>query len=141
MQTTAEVRRPPAATSGNLGSNVHASSSAEPFANPDLRAKRHGKPKKPGYFHPRKPRRDEVIGGGFFVFRRGDAGRVNPGGWPYEHGTLEAAQAEADRLAGMTGGQFQVFGLMEGDDYAVGEVVAVEVADADVPDAEVAEGC
>lgn len=101
--------------------NHHAACSAEPFAKPDHRAKRHGKPKKPSYFN--KPRRDEVIGGGFFVFRRGDAGRVRPGGLPYEHGTLEGAQAEAERLAGLSGGSYEVFGAAlaadEPDTFAV----------------------
>lgn len=85
MQTTAEVRRPDAATSG-MDSNVHASSSAEPFAKPDLRAKRHGKPKKPSYFRSQKPRRDEVIGGGFFVFRRGDARLIAAAPCMKDHG-------------------------------------------------------
>lgn len=120
MQTTAEVRR----SILSEDANVHAAGSAEPFAKPDHRAKRHGKPKKPSYFH--KPRRDEVIGGGFFVFRRGvDTGRIRPGGFPYEHGTLEGAQAEAERLAAEYGGRYQVFSAVDGDDYAVGEVVAV----------------
>lgn len=123
MQTTSELRRP--TLSGD--SNVHAAGSAEPFAKPDHRAKRHGKPKKPSFF---KPRRDEVIGGGFFVFRRGvDTGRIRPGGSPYEHGTLESAQAEAERLATEYGGQYQIFGAVPecavDDDYTVGEVVTV----------------
>lgn len=134
--TTDEVRRP--STVAVTSCNHHAAGSAEPFAKPDHRAKRHGKPKKPSYFH--KPRRDEVIGGGFFVFRRGvDTGRIRPGGFPYEHGTIESAQAEAERLASEYGGQYQVFGAVDGD-YAVGEVVAVGL-DADAVEADSAEGC
>ena len=45
-------------------------------------------------------RPNEVIGGGFFVFRRGNyANRVKPGPLPFEHGTFESAQTEAIRLA------------------------------------------
>lgn len=124
MLATTEVRRLEAADMEAAAcGNHYAAGSAEPFAKPDHRAKRHGKPKKPSFF---KPRRDEVIGGGFFVFRRGvDTGRIRPGGFPYEHGTLEGAQAEAERLAAEYGGRYQVFGAV--DDYAVGEVVAVGI--------------
>lgn len=128
MLATTEVRRLEAADmEAAVCANHHAAGSAEPFAKPDHRAKRHGKPKKPSFF---KPRRDEVIGGGFFVFRRGvDTGRIRPNSFPYEHGTLEAAQAEAERLATEYGGQYQVFGAVpEGavdGDYAVGDVVTV----------------
>lgn len=55
---------------------------------------------------PRKPRPDEKIGGGFFVFRRGDAtGRIRPPQWPFEHPTKERAEAEARRLAAMQPGK------------------------------------
>ncbi len=138
---TAEVGRPTAALGGHVAddhdstSNHHAAGSAEPFAKPDHKAKRHGKPRKSSYFKPRKPRLNEVVGGGFFVFRRfDDTGRIHPKNWPYEHGSLEAAQAEAARLAAENGGSYEVFGAVAGavdgpatggDDYAVGDVVAV----------------
>lgn len=48
----------------------------------------------------RKARVGEVIGGGFFVFRRGDStNRIRPSMWPYEHGTLAEAHAQAETLA------------------------------------------
>lgn len=59
-----------------------------------------------------KPRINETIGGGFFVFRRGKkTGRVGVrGGLPFEHGSLEQAAAEATRLAKLFPGEtFEVF--------------------------------
>jgi len=53
-------------------------------------------------WHERRIERGEVVKGGYFVFRRGETtGRVkiNPAKLPFEHGTLEAAMAEAKRLA------------------------------------------
>lgn len=50
--------------------------------------------------NPRLPREEETIGGGFFVFRRGEeTGRIRPAPWPFEHATEEAAIAQAERLA------------------------------------------
>jgi hypothetical protein len=50
--------------------------------------------------NPRIARKGEEIGGGYFVFRRGDdTGRIRPSPWPFEHPTLCAAKREADRLA------------------------------------------
>lgn len=59
----------------------------------------------------RKTRPGEVIGGGFFVFRRGgNSGRVRCPEWPFEHPTREAADAEAERLrAKFPGERFDVF--------------------------------
>lgn len=55
---------------------------------------------------PRKARKGEQIGGGFFVFRRGHrTGRIRPAHLPFEHPTFEAAQAEADKLADAQPGQ------------------------------------
>lgn len=53
----------------------------------------------------------EVIGGGFFVFRRSKkTGRVTPGKLPFEHPTAAAALEEAKRLAAKHPGDvFQVF--------------------------------
>ncbi|WP_421565710.1 hypothetical protein [Ochrobactrum sp. EDr1-4] len=58
------------------------------------------------------PRKNEVIGGGFFVFRRGKlTGRVSVAtSLPYEHGSFEQALAEAARLAKLCPGEtFEVF--------------------------------
>lgn len=56
----------------------------------------------------------EVIGGGFFVFRRGKrTGRVGcrPNALPFEHPTYESAKKEADRLSSLCPGEtFVVFG-------------------------------
>lgn len=49
-----------------------------------------------------KERKNEKIGGGFFVFRRyGSSGRIRMprSGFPFEHPTEQAAIAEATRLA------------------------------------------
>jgi hypothetical protein len=49
-----------------------------------------------------KTRKDELIGGGFFVFRRFTSSgriRISPKGMPFEHPTFEAASLEAVRLA------------------------------------------
>jgi hypothetical protein len=49
---------------------------------------------------PKKPRAGEVIGGRYIVVRRGrSTKRVRASMWPFEHPTLESAQAEAARLA------------------------------------------
>lgn len=48
---------------------------------------------------PKKPRDGEVVGGGYFIFRRGkNTGRIRPSMWPYEHASLEDALAQARRL-------------------------------------------
>lgn len=57
-------------------------------------------------------RPNEVIGGGFFVFRRGkQTGRVGiRTNLPFEHSSLEQALAEATRLAKLCSGEtFEVF--------------------------------
>lgn len=49
---------------------------------------------------PKKPRPGEVVGGGFIVARLGGkTGRIRASAWPYEHGTRESAEAEAQKLA------------------------------------------
>ncbi|MGB3833726.1 MAG: hypothetical protein WA975_17895 [Mesorhizobium sp.] len=49
---------------------------------------------------PKKARKGEVIGGGYFVFRRGDGtNRIRPSQWPYEYGSQEAAEEQAKILA------------------------------------------
>lgn len=60
-------------------------------------------------------RKGEQIGGGFFVFRRGErGGRIFISQMPYEHPSREAAQKEAQRLREKHPGQvYQVFGAVE----------------------------
>ncbi|RWX26619.1 hypothetical protein EHH54_34710 [Rhizobium leguminosarum] len=82
----------------NVPVTACAASSAEPFARADHKSKKHP-----------KPRRQEKIGGGHFVFRRGADGRIGRGGWPFEHPNEEAAQVEATRLQTKHGGTFEVF--------------------------------
>lgn len=62
---------------------------------------------------PHMPRPGEVVGGGTFIFRRGDGTRrVRPSMWPYEHGSVESAKVEAERLArAFPGYRFDVFTL------------------------------
>lgn len=56
-------------------------------------------------------RKNEIIGGGFFVFRRGKkTGRIGRTKFPYEHGSFASAMAEATRLAALCPGEkFEVF--------------------------------
>jgi hypothetical protein len=71
------------------------------------------------------PRTNEVIGGGFFVFRRGKhTGRVSVATTlPYEHGSFEQALAEATRLAKLCPGEtyevFQTSGAIATSDQAL----------------------
>ena len=69
--------------------------------------------KRTGYWlkDPRKAREGETIGGGYFVFRRGDGtNRVRPSNWPFEYATPEAAYAQAEKLAQANPGfTFEVF--------------------------------
>lgn len=100
--------------------NPHAAANVEPMHRPDHKAKRHprpnnGKPRRD--YRPSKkwtgfpgPREGEQIGGGYFVFKRGDrTGRIENRGIPFEHGSLSAAVREAERLRGIYGGKFDVF--------------------------------
>lgn len=59
-------------------------------------------------------RKNEVIGAGFFIFRRGDStGRIRPALWPYEYPSRERAFAQAQNLATQyPGGVFEVFGSL-----------------------------
>lgn len=72
--------------------------SPEPFTKPDHKAKKHA-----------RPRRNEKVGGGHFVFRRGGHGRITPSGYAFEHPNLGSANDEAYRLAALTGGTFEVY--------------------------------
>lgn len=83
------------------------------YTDPDHKAKKHGKPKtKYEYMRrfPKKPRNGEEVGGGHFVFRRGDStGRIRPCMWPFEHPSYDSALTEATRLHKEHGGTFEVF--------------------------------
>lgn len=88
-----------------------------------------GKPKKKRKFQrhtlrdPRKVREGEEIGGGWWVFRRGDGtGRVRVPMWPYEHSSRDDAAAQATRLAMKNPGETFV---------VVGEVGSVSISDGD----------
>jgi hypothetical protein len=97
-----------------------AAASAEPFAKPDHKSKGHS-----------KPRRNEKVGGGFFVFGRGrrtgriKTGAILAGRMPFEHPSEESAITEAERLHGLTGRRFDVFALRVsvGDGYEPGDVL------------------
>lgn len=96
--------------------NHHVAGSAEPMHRPDHKAKKHSKPRWPGFPGARK---NESIGGGYFIFKRGDrTGRIETsarrfaGGIPFEHSTFIAAQAEACRLQKKYGGVFEVYGSL-----------------------------
>lgn len=69
--------------------------------------------RKTGYHSAARP--NEQIGGGFFIFRRGSTtgriktGYIKHGKMPFEHPSLEAATAEAERLGALYGGIYDVF--------------------------------
>ena len=104
--------------------------SDEPMQRPDHKSKK----------HPR-PRRNEKVGGGHFVFRRGGrtgrikTGAIMAGKMPFEHPSLESARAEAERLHGLHGGRYDVLSTSAIVDYAPGEIV--DVASGWVGDGEV----
>lgn len=62
--------------------------------------------------NPKLPRPGEAIGGGFFVFRRGDGThRIRPSMWPFEYATAAEAMEQATKLAAdQPGYRFDVFG-------------------------------
>jgi len=80
-----------------------AAGSAEPMRRADHKSKAHSKP--------RPARKSEMLGGGHFVFRRHEDGRIHPRQDPFEHGTFGGANDEAYRLAELTGGTFEVYWL------------------------------
>ena len=91
-----------------------AAGSAAPFQRPDHKSKK----------HPR-PRRNEKVGGGHFVFRRGSrtgrikTGHIIHGALPFEHPSAESAQTEAARLQKLHGGRYDVLSIsavINGDD-------------------------
>lgn len=64
--------------------------------------------------HQLHQRHNEQVGGGFFVFRRGTrtgrikTGHIKAGNIPFEHPSLKSALAEAERLAELHGGKFDI---------------------------------
>lgn len=60
-------------------------------------------------------RKGEVVGKGFFIFRRGaKANRIKPGPMPFEHPTMESAVTERNRLAaGNPEGKYHIFQQVE----------------------------
>lgn len=56
--------------------------------------------------NPKKARKSETIGGGWWVFRRDDStGRISPSIWPFEYGNEDDAADQAARLARENPGQ------------------------------------
>lgn len=50
--------------------------------------------------NPKLERKHETIGGGYWVFRRGDdTGRIRPSMWPFEYDSQDAAAEQAAKLA------------------------------------------
>ncbi|MCI5073425.1 hypothetical protein [Oricola sp.] len=50
--------------------------------------------------NPKMARNNETIGGGYWVFRRGDdTGRIRPSMWPFEYDSQGAAAEQAAKLA------------------------------------------
>lgn len=96
-------RRHPGAVSGDDARAIHPAGANAP-------ATRRHKYHQP---YPASPRPGEVVGGGFFVFRRGDGtGRVRPSMWPFEHPDHQSAFTEAQRLAAAHPGyRFDVFSV------------------------------
>ena len=95
------------------GPTTNAATNAEPMRKPDHKAKKHGKPyKKTKTRKPLKLRPNEELGGGFFVFGRLPDNRIHPRHAPFEHGSFDAANDEAYRLAEEFGGQFEVYRIV-----------------------------
>lgn len=111
--------------------DVHVgASSVEPFPKADHKAKKHSRPK----MKLKNPRRGEKLGGGHFVFRRQEHGRITPNGQPYEHASYESAFGEAVRRQAELGGVFEVFsrsavidGEAVGDDWDRAPVIGDEL--------------
>jgi hypothetical protein len=63
---------------------------------------------------PKKPREGETIGGGYFIFRRGDGTkRIRPSQWPFEYASFDAAREQAKALAaGNPGYAFDVVAVL-----------------------------
>ncbi len=76
--------------------------------------------------NPKIERDGETIGGGWWVFRRGDGtSRIRPSHWPFEYASEEAAAVEAKRLAAANPGEtFIVVGQSQAVLYPVQEEAA-----------------
>jgi len=82
------------------------------------------RPRRTGWLkNPKLARKGETIGGGWFVFRRGDdTGRIRPAWWPFEYASQVEAAAEARRLATLSPGyRFDVVGVA--DSFSISAVV------------------
>ncbi len=66
------------------------------------------------YKNPCVARPGEIIGGGFFVMRRGrGTQRIRPSRWPFEHSSFASAALEAQNLARKNPGkQFDVVAVV-----------------------------
>lgn len=94
-------------------------------ANTDRPKRRNTRPGTPPFLKdPREARPNEMIGGGYFVFRRGkDTGRIRAPEFPFEHPTYGDAYAEARRLAALHPGEtFEVLSTMHRFRSVDGEV-------------------
>jgi hypothetical protein len=60
--------------------------------------------------NPKLPRHGETIGGGYFVFRRGDGTkRIRPSQWPFEYASFNEALEQAQKHAAeQPGYQFDI---------------------------------
>lgn len=101
----------------NYTPSTNAAGSVEPMRRADHKSKKHSRPM--------TARAKEKIGGGHFVFKRGDrTGRIENRGLPYEHPDAGAAIEEAGRLQGVYGGTYDVFSRVAvvdgGNDLGVG---------------------
>lgn len=87
---------------------------------------------------PKKARKGETIGGGYFVFRRGKGtNRVHPSQWPFEYGSAAEAEEQARILAkGNPGYRFDVLHVVSA--FAEFEVAAEAQPVAEIERAEAA---
>lgn len=103
----------------DMATSAITASNAEPFPRADHKAKKHGRPV--------RQRRNEQIGGGHFVFRRGrTTGRIKTGSilagrMPFEHPNVASARTEAQRLQKLHGGRYDVLSVSATIDGAVDE--------------------
>ncbi len=92
----------------------NAAGSVEPMRKADHKSKKHPRPMP-------SSRKEERIGGGHFVFKRGSHGRIHPNPWPFEHASAESASTEAERLRDLTGEPFEVYSRVAKFEAAVQE--------------------
>ncbi|MBB4004454.1 hypothetical protein [Aurantimonas endophytica] len=87
------------------------------------------RPRRTGWLkNPKMARKGETIGGGWFVFRRGDdTGRIRPAWWPFEYGSQCEALAEAKRRSVLHPSyRFDVVGVA----YSVVSAAVAQMAEA-----------